>query len=166
MVTASQSAAKLTQFESKPKIGLGLDYSYIDSRPDVVLAGNGRDVLMPMGSVSIPFHNDRFEAKRQEEKLKQQASAEMAEDMRQMFTSEIAKAQSAIEYAEMNITKMENQKLITQSTLELMRTEYASEGTRFEELLRLEMDLIDYDLNILKSIYDIDIAKAKLKKYE
>jgi hypothetical protein len=47
-----------------------------------------------------------------------------------------------------------------------MRTEYAAEGTRFEELLRLEMELIDYDLEILKAQYERRLAQAILLKYK
>jgi hypothetical protein len=47
-----------------------------------------------------------------------------------------------------------------------MRIEYASEGIRFEELLRLEMELIDYQLVTAKAKYNSLLAQATLKKYE
>ena len=47
-----------------------------------------------------------------------------------------------------------------------MHTEYASEGTRFEELLRLEMELVDYDMKIAQAHYQAEIAKIVLMKYQ
>lgn len=166
-INASQKAIELTQFESKPKIGVGLDYALIDGRNDVPnLAGNGRDVLMPMGSISIPLHKGRYSAKRQEEKLKQEAITSTMQDLQEMYAAEIAAAYSQSELSELEIKRVQGLKNITQETLDLMRTEYASEGTRFEELLRLEMELIDYDLIIAQSNYNQLIAKATLLKYQ
>jgi len=163
---ASEKAAELTELEKKPKIGVGLDYALIDGRNNVELSGNGRDVLMPMGSISIPLHTGRFEAKKQEEKLRQEAIRATASDLKERYKAEIVKAKSEMEYAEMEIQKILNLIDITEETLKLMRIEYASEGTRFEELLRLEMELIDYQLINARAKYNSLLAQATLKKYE
>ena len=163
--TASNAKLALIKYDSKPKIGVGLDYAYIDGRNDVVIPGNGRDVLMPMGSVTIPIHKGRYSAIRQEEAIKQEAIDKKTEEMQDMFAAEIELAYSTVEYGDEVIRKYESLKAITSETLKLMRTEYASEGTRFEELLRLEMELIDYDLEILNARYDQRLAMAILNKY-
>ncbi len=166
-INASQKAIELTEYESKPKIGVGLDYAFIDGRNDVSnLAGNGRDVFMPMGSISIPLHTGRYTAKRQEEKLKQEAIQSTMKDLQEMYQADIAAAYSQSELSVLEIDRVEGLKHITRETLDLMRTEYASEGTRFEELLRLEMELIDYDLIIAQSRYTQLLAKATLLKYQ
>lgn len=163
--TASNAKLALIKYDSKPKIGVGLDYAYIDGRNDVVIPGNGRDVLMPMGSVTIPIHKGRYSAIRQEEAIKQEAIDKKTEEMQDMFAAEIELAYSTVEYGDEVIRKYESLKAITSETLKLMRTEYASEGTRFEELLRLEMELIDYDQEILNARYDQQLAMAILNKY-
>lgn len=163
---ASQKVVDLIALEEKPKIAVGLEYAWIERRSDVSIADNGRDIFMPMGSVIIPIHKDRYAAKRQEEKLRQESIAAAKEDMKAMYSAEIANAQSAIELAGMTIAKVNSLKNITSETLQLMRQEYAAEGTRFEELLRLELELTEYDLQIALSKYDIHLAQATLKKYE
>ena len=166
-INASQKAIELTEYESKPKVGVGLDYALIDSRNNAPeLAGNGRDVLMPMASISIPLHTGRYTAKRQEEKLKQEAILATIKDHQEMYQAEIAAAYSQSELSLLEIERVEGLKNITRETLDLMRTEYASEGTRFEELLRLEMELIDYDLIIAQARYAQLLAKATLLKYQ
>jgi len=164
-IIASEKAADLTRFEEKPKIGVGLDYAIIDARDDVDIPHNGRDILMPMASITIPLNKGRFEAKRVEEKIKQNAIRAAAEDMREMFQADISQAHSMIEIADLTINKSNRLKMITRETLNLMRTEYASEGTRFEELMRLEMELIDYDMEIIKAVYQKEVAKAIIYKY-
>ncbi len=165
-IKASMKAVDLTHFESKPKIGVGLDYAMIFKRGDMNPSGNGRDVLMPMGMVTIPLNTGRFESKRQEEKLRQEAIKASMDDVKESFKAEIANAYSSIEYSEMEIQKMENLKSITRETLDLMRNEYASEGTRFEELLRLEMEFVDYELIIATAKFKKLLAQATLNKYE
>ena len=162
----SDAKVDLIKYESKPKIGAGLDYAYIDARNDVEIPGNGRDILMPMGSITIPLHKGRYSAIKQEETIKQQAIDQKIEEIRDMYTAEVKLAYSTIEYSDDVIRKFESLKEITSETLKLMRTEYASEGTRFEELLRLEMELIDYDLGIIKAQYERRLAQAILSKYK
>lgn len=165
-IAASSRLIDLTRLEEKPKIGVGLDYALVDDRNDVTIPRNGRDILMPMGSISIPLNKGRFEAKRQEEKIKQDAIKAIADDMREMYKAEIFSAQSNIELADLTIAKSNKLKVITRETLSLMRTEYASEGTRFEELLRLEMELIDYEMEIIKANYQKYLAQSVLFKYQ
>lgn len=164
-ILAADSRIRLTKFEAKPKIGVGLDYAYIDSRNGIDIPGNGRDVLMPMGVISIPLNTGRYDAIRQEEKIKQQAIRAKWDDTRDMFIAEIELAFSTIEYSDQVIEKYQELRGITIETLKLMRVEYASEGTRFEELLRLEMELIDYEHEILKAQFEKNLAIAALLKY-
>ena len=165
-IQVSISKIAVTKYDIKPKIGVGLDYSYIESRNDVVIPGNGRDVLMPMGSISIPIHTGRFKAIRQEETIRQESINAKREEVKDMYEAEIEFAYATIEYADQVTSKYQSLKTITRETLKLMRTEYASEGTRFEELLRLEMELIDYDLEILKAQYEQRLAIATLYKFK
>ena len=165
-VSASKAKIKLTEFDIKPKIGVGLDYAYVSSRSDVVIPGNGRDILMPMGSISIPIHTGRFEAVKQEETIKQEAIDAQRQEIKDMYFAELEMAYSMIEYSDQIEQKFISLKKITKETLELMRAEYASEGTRFEELLRLEMELIDYDLEILNADFEKKTAIATLYKFK
>lgn len=165
-IEASNSKIAVTEYDAKPKIGVGLDYAYIDGRSDVVIPGNGRDVLMPMGSISIPIHKGRFEAVRQEESIRQDAIKAKKEEVKDMFQAEIELSYATLEYADQVINKYQSLKTITRETVKLMRTEYSSEGTRFEELLRLEMELIDYDLEILTAQYERKLAIAILYKFK
>ena len=165
-INASKARSELTVLESKPKIAVGLDYAIINGRSGLTIANNGRDVLMPMGTVQIPLHTDRFESRRQEEKLQQEMLSARFKDVTELYQAEIIKAKADIDYEQDEIIKFEQLKLITRETIDLMRTEYASEGTRFEELLRLELELIDYDDAILRSRYLQDLAAATILKYQ
>ena len=166
MMLASQKSADITSLNAKPKIMVGLDYGFIDGRNDVDIPKNGRDVLMPMGSISIPLHKGRYEAKRAEEKMRQAAIKAKAVELSDQYQAEIMQAQSAVGYATMEKEKYNSLYEITEETIQLMRKEYAAEGTRFEELLRLEMELIDYELEIAKANFEMELALSNLNKYQ
>ena len=166
MKSASLESIELTKLEQKPQIGVGLEYGYIASRKNVELPGNGRDVLIPMGSISIPLNVGRYKAKRDEEKLRMDAIDARINELKDNYQSEISRAISELEYNEMVISKFNNLKEITKETLELLRTEYASEGTRFEELLRLEMELVDYESELIMARYKNYLAKSILLKFK
>lgn len=62
----------LNQKESSPMIGFGLDYINVEERPDMSFSDNGKDIIMPMVSVSIPIFNKRYKSVAKQNELEQQ----------------------------------------------------------------------------------------------
>lgn len=62
----------LNQKESSPMIGFGLDYINVEERPDMSFSDNGKDILMPMVSVSIPIFNKKYKSISKQNELEQQ----------------------------------------------------------------------------------------------
>ncbi|WP_299124645.1 TolC family protein [uncultured Winogradskyella sp.] len=62
----------LNQKESSPMIGFGLDYINVSERPDMNFSDNGKDIVMPMVSVSIPIFNKKYKSQTKQNDLQQQ----------------------------------------------------------------------------------------------
>ncbi|MAD96806.1 MAG: transporter [Flavobacteriaceae bacterium] len=62
----------LNQKESSPMIGFGLDYINVEERPNMNFSDNGKDILMPMVSVSIPIFNKKYKSISKQNELEQQ----------------------------------------------------------------------------------------------
>jgi cobalt-zinc-cadmium efflux system outer membrane protein len=62
----------LNQKESNPMIGFGLDYINVERRPNLDFSDNGKDVVMPMVSISIPIFNNKYKSKTKQNELQQQ----------------------------------------------------------------------------------------------
>ena len=62
----------LNQKESSPMIGFGLDYINVEERPDMTFSDNGKDIIMPMVSVSIPIFNKKYKSQTKQNELQQQ----------------------------------------------------------------------------------------------
>ena len=68
--SVEQSEA-LNQKESAPNIGFGLDYVPVSERPDMNFSDNGKDIVMPMVSISIPIFNNKYKSVTRQNELKQ-----------------------------------------------------------------------------------------------
>jgi outer membrane protein TolC len=62
----------LNQKESSPMIGFGLDYINVEKRPDMNFSDNGKDIVMPMVSLSIPIFNNKYKSQTKQNELQQQ----------------------------------------------------------------------------------------------
>jgi cobalt-zinc-cadmium efflux system outer membrane protein len=66
-----EEAELLNQKESAPNIGFGLDYVPVSERPDMNFSDNGKDIVMPMVSISIPIFNNKYKSGTKQNELKQ-----------------------------------------------------------------------------------------------
>jgi len=53
-------------------IGFGLDYINVEKRPNMDFSDNGKDIIMPMVSLSIPIFNNSYKSQTKQNKLQQQ----------------------------------------------------------------------------------------------
>lgn len=49
----------LNQKDKKPMLGFGVDYINVEKRPEMNMIDNGKDIIMPMVSLSIPIFNKK-----------------------------------------------------------------------------------------------------------
>lgn len=61
----------LNQKEKSPMIGFGIDYIPVEKRPDMDFSDNGKDILMPMVSLSIPIFNKKYKSSSKQNELRQ-----------------------------------------------------------------------------------------------
>ncbi|WP_084142320.1 TolC family protein [Psychroserpens burtonensis] len=61
----------LNQKESSPMIGFGLDYINVENRPNMNFSDNGKDIIMPTVSVSIPIFNKTYKSQTKQNELQQ-----------------------------------------------------------------------------------------------
>ena len=62
----------LNQKKSNPMVGFGLDYVNVAKRPSLNFSDNGKDIVMPMLSVSIPIFNNSYKSKTKQNQLEQE----------------------------------------------------------------------------------------------
>lgn len=161
----SQSMMKLSELDSKPDFGVGLDYIMVNKRDDATPVSNGRDIVQLRASVTVPIYSKKYDAKHAEEKLKIEAADYRKENLVFNFIRAIEKAYRDYETARLRYELYKEQKLLTRSASRIIRSEYSGSGQKFDELLQLEKDLLDYDLKILNAIVEGHIAKSNIERF-
>ena len=61
----------LNQKENAPSFGIGLDYIPVSERDDMVFSDNGKDIVMPMVTFSVPIFNNKFRSVSKQNELRQ-----------------------------------------------------------------------------------------------
>lgn len=162
---SAQKAIELNTLEGKPSFGVGMDYILVGKRSDANPERNGRDILIPKFKVSIPLYRKKYTAKRQEEELKILALENRKEEVQLNFLASIEKAYANYEDAVLKLDLYQKQIGTTKAAINILKEQYSNSGSSFDELLRLENDLVNYDLKILKAIVKSHIAKAAIERY-
>ena len=87
-----EEAELLNQKESAPNIGFGLDYVPVSERPDMNFTDNGKDIVMPMVSISIPIFNNKYKSVTKQNELKQLEIKSQKEDRLNKLETLLAQA--------------------------------------------------------------------------
>ncbi|AZJ33745.1 Outer membrane protein TolC [Tenacibaculum mesophilum] len=72
LYTSVEQSEFLNQKEKQPMIGFGLDYVNVEKRTDMNMVDNGKDIIMPMVSLSIPIFNKKNKSISKQNKLQQE----------------------------------------------------------------------------------------------
>ena len=161
----SKRAIEVNTLKDQPTFGVGLDYINVIGRNDATPIGNGRDIIQLRGTVRIPLYKSQYEAKKQAEIIKIDALELQKENATDQFMATIEKAYIDYETAQLRINLYQQQIQTTQAAVDFLKGSYSVNGRKLEELLRLEKELIDYDLMILKAVVKSHEAKATVERF-
>ena len=161
----SQQTISINKLSAKPSFGVGLDYIMVNKRNDAEPIRNGRDIVQLRGTMKIPLYKNKYEAKEKEENLKIKTLDLQKENLLSRFSETIEKGFVDYETAKLKMELYEEQIDITKSAIRILETNYSVKGSGFDELIRMEQDLIEYDLKILKAIVQSHLAKSSIERF-
>lgn len=145
-----------------PKIGVGLDYVVVGERNDVVMPENGRDVLMPMVSVTIPVFRKKYNASVREAQLMQESYALQKKESANMLSADYETARFEMERQLELLNSYDRQIRESEQALNLLLSAYSNAGKEFEELLRMQQQLLKYEKMKAEAMVQYKIAAARL----
>ncbi|WPP51873.1 TolC family protein [Catalinimonas niigatensis] len=154
---------KMARLEGKPMLGAGVNYMPFIPRSEDGMSMGGRDMIMPMVSVSIPIYRKQYAAKLKEAELKQQAVQQRKESTVNQLSVQWATALRDLDDANRRTALYREQSGLAQQTLNLLMTSYSSSGQGFEEVLKVQQQLLDYQLKQITSIVDQHTTVAMLE---
>lgn len=161
-IRSAEAQEKLAKKQGLPKFGLGLDYVIVNKRNDVAIPGNGNDVLMPMVSLSLPIFRGKYRSAVKEAQFMQDAIVAEKEAFTNDLNSRYANALYQLTKAYELILLYKQQIVTTKQVTDLLLTDYSNSGNDYEEVLRMQQQLLKYRIARVSAIKDYYTALAQL----
>jgi cobalt-zinc-cadmium efflux system outer membrane protein len=162
-INAVSKQGELAKLSGLPSIGLGLDYVVVSKRNTGTVADDGKDILMPMATVSLPIFRSQYKAAANESSYLKNALELNKQQYENKQNSAFAQAQYKLSAAT-ELIKLYKSEINTQSTiLDLLYTSYSTSGKDFVELIRAQQLLIKYKLRLSSEMTNYNIAISQLE---
>lgn len=159
---SSEAEELVAQKQGLPKLGVGIDYLMVGERTDISLSENGKDVFMPMVSVSIPIFRSKYNASVKEAQLMQESFTYQKQEVANTLISEYEMVWFQVQQQLHLLSLYEQQMQTTQQSLNLLFTSYGNSGKEFEEVLRMQQQLLKYRKMRAVALTQYQIAVAEI----
>ncbi|MDR6301736.1 TolC family protein [Mesonia maritima] len=143
---------KLNQKESLPSLGVGLDFIPIEERPEMNFSDNGKDILMPMVSVSIPIFNNKYKSITKQNELKQQEIQSQKNDRLNTLKSKFARAISERNEARIKYNIQEKNLKQAKNAEEILIRNYETGTINFNDVLDIQELQLKFGINQIEAI--------------
>lgn len=142
----------LNQKESAPDIGFGLDYLPVSERPEMNFSDNGKDIVMPMVSLSIPIFNNRYSSVSKQNELRQKEIT--SQKIERLNTLENAFAKAISQRNQARITFNAQQKNLRQANdaEEILIKNYETGTIDFTDVLDIQELQLKFQTNQIEAV--------------
>ncbi len=159
---ANEAAEQAAIKQGLPQIGVGLEYMIIEKLSGMSSSDNGKDELMPMVSVTIPIFRKKYKASVKEKQLLQESFTLQKADYSNRLVTDYESILFEIEQQQKLLDLYDQQIETAEQTLNLLFTAYGNSGKEFEEVLRMQQQLLQYDRSKASALTNYYIAVARL----
>ncbi len=150
----------LNQKESAPDIGLGLDYIPVSERPEMNFSDNGKDIVMPMVSLSIPLFNHRYRSVSKQNELRQQEIESQKIERLHSLETAFAIARSQRNQARIKFhTQTKNLKQAKDAE-EILIKNYETGTIDFNDVLDIQELQLKFQSNQIESVQQYYVQSA------
>lgn len=151
LYTSVENSEFLNQKDKQPMIGFGLDYVNVGKRTDMNVVDNGKDIVMPMVSLSIPIFNKKNKSISKQNKLQQEEILSQKEQRYNTLESVLYRAvsnrkASVISYQ----TQLKNLEQAKNAEQILVKS-YETGTIDFNDVLDIQELQLKFQINIITS---------------
>lgn len=142
----------LNRQEAAPKWGVGLDYIPVSERTDMFPTDNGKDIVMPMVSVSVPIFNSKYKSvSRQNELRQQELDAQKAQRLNTLKNL-LAEAKQHKNTARINFNTQKQNIAQAQDAEEILLKSYETGSIDFNDVLDIQELQLEFQLKQLQAV--------------
>lgn len=148
-----------------PMVGLGLNYSLIKMDPAAMAPEmNGKDMVMPMVTVTLPIYRKKYKAMQEEVRLQRTATEQGYQATANALQTEYYEAVQLFQDARRRIKLYQNQADLANKSLNILMKSFSASGSGLTDLLRIQQQTLDYETRQIEAITDNNTAIAWLKR--
>lgn len=159
-----EARKKMVKNMGYPMIGLGLNYSIISKSGMSASSMNGKDMIMPMVSVTLPVYRKKYRAMAAEADLLNTSASDNYIATANSLKTEFYQAIQLYQDADRRIKLYNSQYQLTSKILDIYIKGFAASSFSLTDLLRVRQQTFDYELKQAEAIADMEIAKAWLRR--
>jgi len=152
------SREKQAKKQGNPNIILGADYTLIGDNG--ISPDGGKDALFVKVGITIPLYRKKYSAMVNESVFQQKVVEDKKVSKVNALETLFEKVYSEYADAQRRIVLFEKQSTLAGRAINILESEYASNGKNFEEILRMEKSLLKYGLELEKARGDKQVAIA------
>lgn len=145
---ALKDKEKLASKSGLPNISLGMEYITIGKNGSSI-PDNGKDaIIFPKIGLNIPLNRKKYKSKVRQVYLLLESTENIKNDRLLVLENIFEKTYNEYRDADRRIVFYENQLLYAKKIMNIMESEYSSSEKNFEELLRMERQILKYFLEL------------------
>lgn len=164
---AYKAKAEMDRKMSYPMIGIGVQYMVVGKTDNAMLAMgdmNGKDMVMPMVSVSLPLFRKKYNAQKKEGELWRKSSEENFKNTLNGLRSEYYSFKSQLDDADRAVKLYEKQTILAQTTYELIVKEFVTGNSDLTNVIQVQRQLLDYQLRKAEALANYNTMVVSIKK--
>jgi outer membrane protein TolC len=142
----------LNQKESSPMIGFGLDYINVGKRPDMNFSDNGKDIVMPTVSISIPIFNNKYKSQTRQNELQQKEILAQKSERFNTLETLLDKAKKDRISARISYTTQTKNLQQAKNAEEILLKSYETGTIDFKDVLDIQELQLKFETNQIESV--------------
>lgn len=162
-LSANEAQKKVISQMGLPKFGIGINYIVVAERTDMNPADNGRDILMPKVSMSLPIYRKKYKALAKMNELQRESLEEEVNSKVLILDSKRIMVQAKINSANERIVLYGNQIQTAKVLIELLKSDYQNGNTNIEAIFGTQTQLVIYQMELQKAQTDLKITNSELE---
>lgn len=142
----------LNQKDSQPMIGFGLDYISVSERPNMNFSDNGKDIVMPLVSLSIPIFNKKNRSQTRQNTLKQQEIIYRKQERQNVLETALDRAVNNRIAARISYNTQAKNLKQAKNAEEILIKSYETGTIDFNDVLDIEELQLKFQINQIESV--------------
>ncbi len=150
----------LNRKETNPDLGFGLDYIPVAERNDMSFSDNGKDIIMPMVTVSIPIFNSKYKSKTIQNDLRQEEISAQKMNQKNKLKTLLSKAISSRESARIKYNIQEKNYRQAKDAEEILIKNYETGTINFNDVLDIQELQLKFQMNQIEAVKNYYMESA------